>query len=297
MMHLEVTNRHPRDAAVEFDPEKHVYTVTKSGISETVPVSVTSFSNSYFKQFNADAVINANFSRWSVNVNSKYHALIQSVIQSGGAVEDAKLAIAASWQDNAVEASAAGTAMHDRAEKMCNGLEVEDDAEMRMLRKWLDSFQPAMSWKPYRTEWKLWFDEPCLDDKVLVAGTLDLLLKSETTGQFALVDFKRSNPAPKYRGGPRALLGPCCNPRFHPGYAQSPLLEIEDSKWGAYTLQLNILSKILEERYAISVGADMYLLQIHEALEEAHCVQVPAHRAATSSLFTIEAEKVARRGS
>jgi hypothetical protein len=283
MLPLEASNPHRRDGAISFDPERHQYTVTRASGVEKVPVSVTSFSKAYFKQFDAAAVIHAHFSKWKQNVNSKYYAIIHATIQTGGSDDDAKSAIAASWVSNAKAASSAGTAMHDRAEKLCNGLHVENDAEMRMLRTWLASFQPAMDWKPYRTEWKLWYDEPRLGGNVLVAGTLDLLLHSKTTGKFALVDFKRCNSTPH-------LLGPCSNPRFHPGYARSPLVAVEDSKFGAYTMQLNILAKILEDRYAIFVDTDMYLLQIHESLKEAHCVQVESHRAATSSLFMIEAE-------
>ena len=80
---------------------------------------------------------------------------------------------------------------------------------------------------PYRVDALV--DEPRLDGKVLVAMTLDLLLRSETT-EFALVDFKRTNPNPKYsEDHPTYCL--CANPRYHPGYASSPLVDLEDSKY------------------------------------------------------------------
>lgn len=275
-----------------FYKEGHFYMVERHGARERVPVSVTSFAKAYFGQFDADAVISGRYEHWKADTNSKYHTLIQGVLQQGGSDAEARRAIAQRWVEVGKEASQAGTRMHERAEMVCNGLPPDaEDRETHMLREWLTSFQPAMQWEPYRTEWILWWEEPRIDDRVLVAGTLDLLLKSGTTGEYALVDFKRTNPTPRYRGGPPNLLGSCGNPRFHPGYAQAPLSEIENSKYGAYCMQLNILAKMLRERYDIDVRHDMYLLQIHSDMAQAHCERVPVHKQATDALFAIESER------
>lgn len=292
MLPLQVKNSHPRDRCVRFYKEGHYYKVERNGECERVPVSATSFAKAYFEQFDADKVIGERYLNWKSNVNSKYYPLIQSVLQQGGSDFTAKRAIAQRWLEVGDEASQAGTRMHERAEIVCNGLQLEaEDRESEMLREWLSSFQPAMQWEPCRTEWILWWEEARLDNKVLVAGTLDLLLKSKTTEEYALVDFKRTNPAPKYRGAPPNLLGPCGNPRFHPGYATTPLSDVENSKYGAYCMQLNILSKMLRGRYDIDVGHNMYLLQIHSDLKDPHCERVPMHKQATDALFAVEAER------
>lgn len=291
-MELKTLNQHERDACIQFEPEGHFYTITRNGASERAPVSVTSFSKPYFEEFDAQKVIDSRYEKWKTNTNSKYYSVIQSTLQAGGTDADAKRAIAQGWSDHGQDASKAGTEMHERAELVCNGMDAgRGDVEMDMLRNWLANFQPAMQWKPWRTEWMLWWEDDRIDGRILVAGTLDLLMRSETTGGFALVDFKRTNPAPKYRGAGRNLLGPCGNPRFHPGYAAPPLNEVENSKYGGYCMQLNVLSKMLREKYNIDVGIDMYLLQIHCDLQSAHCIRVPSLHQATNTMFAVEAER------
>jgi hypothetical protein len=295
-MLLSKNNAHPRDRNIQFDPALHRYTITRDGVPGTAPVSVTSFSKDYFTPFNAAAVIEQRYEAWKCKTNHKYYPLIHSVLSQGGTDDEAKKAIAQLWETTGDEASKAGTAMHERFEHVCNGMETvtntkEDSKEIEMLIRWRREFQPEMGWEPYRTEWMLWWEEPRLGGAILVAGTLDLLLRSSVTGQYALVDFKRTNPAPKYRGAPPFLLGPCGNPRFHPGYALPPINELENSKFGSYCMQLNILAKMLRDRYGVDVQDRMYLLQVHRDMDTAHCVGVPAMRQATNSVFAIEAEK------
>jgi hypothetical protein len=56
-------------------------------------------------------------------------------------------------------------------------------------------------------------------------------------------------------------------------------------------MQLNILAKMLRERYGIDVADNMFLLQIHPDMSDAHCVQVTNLKAATDSLFAVEEER------
>lgn len=320
MLPLEKKHAHQRDCFITFDPVKHVYTVTHNGVAERVPVSVTSFSKHCFSQFDGPAVVEQYYARWKHSPDCKYYSTIRATLSSGGTDEDAKRAILQDWADVGETASASGTHMHELCELVCNGViePAQETKETRLLRAWLADFQPEMRWKPFRTEWKLWFDEQRLGGAVLVAGMLDLLLVSEATGyvrstrtrfcqncpscfafctkmclcasrQYALVDFKRCSPAPKFQGGPLSLLGPAT--RYHPGWAMSPLSETENSKFGQYSMQLNILSKILRDRYDINVEERMFLLQIHEDMDEAHCVQVEACVEQTHTLFAIETER------
>lgn len=295
-MWLSEANHHARDNCIEFDAVPHKYYVTRTcegnGGKEQAWQSVTAFSKPYFTQFDAAATISAHYEKWKHDANSKYYTVIRSALQSGGSDSDAKRLIAQGWAAGGQEASAAGTKMHERAELVCNGVGVDlEDAEMAMLKNWMSSFQPPMQWQPWRTEWALWWEDERVENRILVAGTLDLLMHSKATGAFALVDFKRADPKPKYRGAGPNLLGPCEPPGFHPGYAASPLNEVENSKYGAYCVQLNVLAKMLRERYDIDVGHNMYLLQIHDAMESAHCVQVPSHRQAIDAIFAVEAER------
>jgi hypothetical protein len=290
---LEKANPHGRDFCITFDPETHVYTVTRDDVAEEVPVSVTSFAKRYFKSFDASAVIEANYTKWKGDTGSKYYSLIHATLNTGASDDQAKLAIANLWSSKGEKASREGTAMHSDAEFLMNGLEVANSKEMQLLRKWREEFQPHMKWTPERTEWKLWWEDERCQGRVLVAGTLDLLMRSETTDEYALVDFKRTDPTPKYTGGPQNLLGPHQGAKYHPGFADSPLGEVENNDFGKYSMQLNILAMMLQEKYGIVVK-HLFLLQLHPDLETAHCVRVPDHMNATHSLFTIEAERLAQ---
>lgn len=287
---LEVENACDRDNCISFLVSDHKYAICRSDCTptnEVIGLTVTQFAGSCFTPFDADTIINRYFERWKANSSHKLHAVIHGALSAGGAEEDCKHAIKEHWNRSAV----LGTQTHKQAELVCNSIapEVETN-ETRALRQWLVAFQPEAGWKPYRTEWKLWYEEPRLNGSVLLAGTLDLLLKSEATGKYALVDFKRADPCPKYPGGPLSLIGPSTQQRYHPGWARTPLEGVEDSKYGSYCMQLNILRKILKERYAIDVHDQMYLLQLHEDMTEAHCVQVPRFDQQTNCLFAVQIE-------
>ena len=296
MLPLEKKHPHYRDKCISFEPLSHTYTVHRSEeLTELVPISVTNFAKDYFKKFDAKATVDRYYERWKGDAESKYFQLIHSILDCGGDTDSAKRAIIDLWDANSAEASSNGTKMHADAELLCNGLPpTEESREMVFLRRWLQEFQPHMKWQPARTEWMLWYecerDDPI--SPILLAGTLDLLMWSETADAYGLFDFKRTNPKPKRAGGPQHTLGPHTHPLYHPGYAKAPLSQVEDSDFGKYTMQLNILSKMLRDRYAIDVGEHMYLLQLHPDLQAAHCVQVPMLEDATNTLFKVEEYKL-----
>lgn len=287
---LQRKHPHARDDCVAFDPEAHVYTVTQpKRFPEEVPVSVTGFAKDYFTQFDGPAVVDEYYERWKRKPESKYHGVIQAALEEGLTDAEAKQRILVLWASNGDRAARDGTAMHADAELLCNGMQPSAESpEMAMLRRWLADWQPHMAWEPARTEWVLWWEDERIAGDVLVAGTLDLLLWSRTADVYALVDFKRTNPAPKRHGGEPNLLGPNVHPEWHPGYAKAPLDDLENSKWGQYTMQLNILAKMLRERYGIDVKDRMYLVQLHPDLADAHCIRVDAHPRATDALFAVE---------
>lgn len=288
---------HARDHLISFCPSTHTYMVVRDGGNEKVPVSVTRFAEGYFDQFDGNAVVEKNYTNWKKYTDSKYYSLIHSVLDAGKSESDAKQAILDQWTQTSKVASREGTLMHEHAEYVCNGIELPDPSpEMVMLMRWMKEFQPHMQWEPVRTEWMLWWElahNDCTSPAIL-AGTLDLLMWSKTADVYGLFDFKRTNPKPKFKNADPNLLGPHTHPMYHPGYAKSPLQEAENSDYGKYTMQLNILAKMLRERYGIDVTDNMFLLQIHPDMYDAHCVQVSNLKAATDSLFAVEEERTRR---
>lgn len=161
--------------------------------------------------------------------------------------------------------------------------------EMRLFRKWRAEFQPDMNWTPARMEWKLWYDDK--HGRLLFAGTIDLLLYSAATDEYALVDYKRIDPKPKYAGGRPHYLSPCYSARYHPGFGKQPLDEVEATQFGEYTVQLNLYAKILRDCYGVDVGHHMYLVQMHEDMDTFHAVRVEQHICAVDALVAAEAER------
>lgn len=288
---LRKKNAHVRDHLISFCASTHTYSVVRDGGNETVPVSVTSFAKCYFGQFDGKAVVENNYDKWKRFADSKYYSLICSVLDAGKSDSDAKQAILDKWSHDSKVASREGTLMHEHAEYVCNGVCIPDpSAEVVMLQKWMVDFQPHMQWEPVRTEWMLWWELSHNDSAspVILAGTLDLLMWSKTACVHGLFDFKRTNPKPKFKNAGPCLLGPHTHPMYHPGYAKPPLQEAENSDYGKYTMQLNILSKILRQRYDIDVSSNMFLVQVHPELPSVHCVQVANLREATDRLFDAE---------
>jgi len=291
MLPLASRNAHLRDRHVTFNEATHTYTVADGDRVQVVDVSVTAFASAYFTPFDATQIVDTYYAQWKRDASHKYHAPILAVLAQGGTDDDAKRSIKQQWHCNGLEASRLGTLMHEQAELLMNDLEpFAAFLEMKLLVAWRSEFQPDMRWRPYRTEWALWWEDDQCDGDVLVAGTLDLLMRSEATGHYGLFDFKRTDPKPKKAGGPDNRLAPTPDScRWRPRRAREPLLQVEDNAYGKYSMQLNILSKILRERYSITVGQHMYLVQIHPDMQAAHTIRVPELRSATNALFEVEA--------
>lgn len=275
---LSSQNPHSRDKYITFNDSDHTYTVEINGRRTLAPTSATKFAERYFSSFNAKCVVDENYYKWKANERSSYHAFIRESLNAGATDNDAKLAIVEGWKRKASAACSMGTAVHAECELVCNGVVSDTNSiEIRQLIEWTDSWQKHKRWKPFRTEWRLYYDH---EDQLVMAGTPDLVLESAETGEFALVDFKISP----------ALLGPAtdCFTR----QAQPPIQCFEDSKYGRYATQLNILSHVLRTKYGIDVADNMYLLQLHRDMDTWHCVQVPQHRDEIDTLFRIETQRI-----
>ena len=93
----------------------------------------------YFKDLNPMQEINKNYDKWKSDVNSKYYHMIHAELQTSGSDACAKLIIEQYWQRMGDDAYKAGTKMHERAERICNGMQPqtgsaarEDAAEMAL---------------------------------------------------------------------------------------------------------------------------------------------------------------------
>ena len=154
-MDLAVRNSHSRDSSIEFFKESHQYKITRGEKSEFSPVSVTSFCKRYFTQFNPRSVVERHFDKWKVNPNSKYYAVIHAALQSGSSEEEVKQMIMDMWVGIGNKASEEGTDMHDRPSMSAMEFAPVEDKEMSP--SWWQRTSSHMKWRPFRTEWMLWW--------------------------------------------------------------------------------------------------------------------------------------------
>ena len=100
-------------------------------------------------------------------------------------------------------------------------------------------FKQCLAWmnqiglEPYRTEWVIY------DKDYDIAGSIDFVGRNRNTGQFWIIDWKRSNELRRTSFG-----GKCGN---------FPCHEIEDCNGWHYQLQVNLYRHILEKHYNVKI--------------------------------------------
>lgn len=178
------TASHPKGLRIEFYPEPHHY--IQGGERLT---SVTTLIQKWFPQFDAEVVAKKKAAR------------------EGGSYE----ALLAEWSLKREEAANFGTKVHLMAEKI---LQEKDEraanhlAETEREKAYLAAIKEAL----VRVSRGYEFVE---SEKIIfsavrkVAGTIDLLLRSKSTGEFVVGDWK-TNRELKYAGFRQEMgLGPC----------------------------------------------------------------------------------------
>jgi hypothetical protein len=244
-----LAERHPIPLldAVGFDEPSHTYTA----LGKRVPISVTKLTGRHFETFDADRVINTNFTKWRVNASSPYHA----VIAKSASEEQAKAAIKSGWDAKGLEARTLGTRLHKIVEDLLNGEHVDrvvDDpvrAERRAFEAWRAEWAAERRLSPYRTELPLYG----VDDEgvPVIAGMIDALFQ-DPDGELVLVDWKRAKPfsatAHESNRFARNGTGPC---------ATLP----DDSYW-KYSLQLAVYARLLKLTAGLDVGTRRHLVRL-----------------------------------
>jgi hypothetical protein len=199
--------------------------------------------------------------------------------------------------------------------------------EVAMFRAWLADFCGTYSLAPWRAEWVVYFTAPRLDEgggggsegggggsegggggsggggggsggggggpqehegRPVVAGQIDLVLKHRERDEYWCVDYKRKDPAPKYKGGPAQLLGEHCGGAFDDACGSGPFAELPVTDFAKYTAQLNAYGYIAATQYGIDFRDRMCLLQIHPDLDSAHLARVERLDAEMEQLFGAE---------
>jgi hypothetical protein len=278
---LDKRNPLPGDGDIEFFEDSHTYTWRGA----KVPQSVTGMLKSYWQAFDGEAVVNQNFEKWSNDPFCKYSALIQHLRLVEKLNDDAcKRSILKLWDAQRDEAAKEGTAMHADFQAVLESWSHRKTREVSMFKKWLGSFCIAHNCAPFRAELLVVHR---VNGKPVVAGQIDFVLKHREKAEFIGVDFKRTNPASKFKGGPKNLLLPT-QKSFGDRCGTGPFSELYDTDFNHYAMQLNTYAHIAATHYGIDFRNRMLLLQVHPDLAEDHVVRVPRLDAEVQQLFELE---------
>jgi len=218
-------NFHQRDAFISFDEGPHIYTVH----GDTSFTSVTTWNHSHFSKFDANNIVN-NILRSSKmsDPNYKYYG-------------KTKKDILKMWDDNRDAAATAGTKTHYNIECFYNEMVVNDTSiEYKYFQEFVNDY-PHL--KAYRTEWCVYHEE------LKLSGSIDMLFKDETTGEFKIYDWKRSKGIEYESYYGKSAITPCIS-------------HMPDTNFWHYSLQLNVYRRILKEKYDIDV-TELALVVLH----------------------------------
>ena len=183
--------------------------------------------------------------------------------------------------------------MHADFEAIVNGLPPPqgNTKEVGLFRKWLSDFCRHFDVEPFRSEMIVYYLH---NDTVLVAGQVDLVLKSKTGETFYCVDYKRKDPAPKYAGCAMQLLGvgQSATSSFGNEEGTGPFEGVAATDFYKYSVQQNIYGHIAAKQYNIDFRDQMFLLQIYPDMKEAHTVRVPRMDDRMEALIELESNKM-----
>lgn len=281
---LNVKNPCPRSNDIHMMEETHTY-ICKG---RPVRTSATGLLKNHFPCFDGPGIVAKNYDKWKVDKTCKYKPLIDYLtLVEKQDDEFCKRAIVHTWSASGESASAEGTAMHRDFQFIVEGYDPPqgETPEVVQFRAWLARFCKAYELEPWRSEWNIYYETP--EGEVLVAGQVDLVLKHRIKDEFWCVDFKRSDPQPKYKGGPEHRMGEEIINRFTE-YGTGPLEAIPATDFGKYSCQQNIYGHIAATQYGIDFRDHMYLLQVHRALPKPHIVGVERLDAEMDALFANE---------
>lgn len=202
--------RNPRGVEIVFTEEDHRYASVIDG-RERVYVSVTQFIHRFFPEFDPDGKIAE-----------------RCAIKSGRTVEEVR----AEWDRNCQTACALGTKIHETCEDTLLGRDLRNVAENDNERQLMAS-AVAMAEKIRANMDIVGIEQIVFDERLGLAGTVDLLARSKKDGALWILDHKTNRSIDTE------------NPFGH--YALDPIHHVPDLNYYHYALQLNLYDRLMRE--------------------------------------------------
>ncbi len=234
------TNAFEQDKHIEFNPDKHIYTI--DGIQYR---SVSSVISDLFPEFDSDY--------WS-SVKGRQRGV-------------ASQKVAEEWDSKGRQSREVGTFLHQQIENyflkkpieyeyhyVYQGAYIEDDCTVDIYSEFCSfkEFLNEVAINPFRSEWRIF------DKSLKLAGTIDLISKNEE-GTYDIYDWKRSSRL--FQSNP-----------YQSGFGR--LCSLEDTPRNHYYLQQNLYKYILEHQYGLKIHS-MSLVGLHPSYGSFKLIDVP----------------------
>ena len=243
---LAIHNSEQRDKNITLYEQEHKYVIGFD--PQTSYISVTTLCHSYFKEFNADEVIQTMFNSKGWKEGHKYWGLTSSEIK-------------AKWETNRDNSATAGTNLHFEIECFMNNPLLSSNYTNKELgdiymiinknshhtkpsewKQFINFIRDHPDLKPYRTEWLIY------DEDAKVAGSIDMVFEN-SDGTLSIYDWKRSKDISKVNN-------------WNKFSTHTVICHLPDSKFWHYSLQLNTYKYILETKYGKKIR-DLFLVKLH----------------------------------
>jgi hypothetical protein len=185
-------------------------------------ISVTTLVNTFFEEFDAGATID-NMMKKKSWPSSPYFGKTKEEIMK-------------QWADSAKESQLQGTKLHADIETFYKGGDVNNSSKEY---QYFQQFVKEVPLQPFQLEWRIY------NKDYKIVGTLDMVAKNED-GTLDLYDWKRSKHIETTNQYNK----------------MSKVLNIPDTDYWHYILQLNLYKFILESKYGHTIR-DMYIVCFH----------------------------------
>jgi hypothetical protein len=248
---LSLRNQHLRDKNIEFFEKGHKYVISFE--PEVKYTSVTTWNNTNFSKFDADAIITSMMKSKNWKEGHKYWGFTPEQIKN-------------LWNKNNENVASAGTNLHFEIECFMNEkLLPEGYNNEQLYNLYMSQYKNShesrpLEWqffiqfikdfpllKPYRTEWLIY------NEDVKISGSIDMVYENPD-GTLSIYDWKRTKNITRINNWNQFAL-------------PMQICHLPDTNFWHYAMQLNTYKVILEDKYDKKIK-DLYIVRLHPDAEE-----------------------------
>lgn len=219
--------KNPRGIEIVFTEDDHSYKSVIDG-SEVKYVSGTTFISRYFPQFDP------------------YGTIAESCARKRGITKEE---IQAEWAEKARKSCIYGTKIHETCEDTLKGAKSLrnkplDDREKAAMRNAITMCGRLLKKGTVEGIEKIVFDE-----RLLIAGTVDLLMRSKKDGRLWILDHKSNSSIDMEN-------------RYN-SFGKPPISHVPDTNFYHYSLQLNLYEYLMKYAGYIPMGEEVGKALLH----------------------------------